>query len=115
MLSEVINFVYKSKVRKGLVFLNIFLLDFQESWKKILLQTLVNAMPFLINKGFFTIGNMVFKQDIGIPMGINPAPFWANLFLSFFEFNYIKQIVSNGSSAACKYYGVSRLIMTFVL
>ena len=32
-----------------------------------------NAMSFLINKFFFTIGNMVFKQDIGIQMGINPT------------------------------------------
>ena len=28
---------------------------------------------------------MVFKQDIGIPMGIDPPPFWANLFLYSFS------------------------------
>ena len=35
------------------------------------------------------IGNIVFKQDIGIPTSINQAPFWANLFLYFFESKYI--------------------------
>ena len=28
---------------------------------------------------------MVFKQDIGIHMGIGPPPFWANLFLYSFS------------------------------
>ena len=28
----------------------------------------------------FNIGNVTVKQAIGTPMGIDPAPFWANLF-----------------------------------
>ena len=67
-------------------------------------------MSFLINKCFFSIGDMIFKQDIGIPMGIDPAPFWDNLFLYFFESNYIKQFISNGSSKAYKYHEFSRSI-----
>ena len=31
---------------------------------------------------------MFFKQDIGIRMGIDLAPFWANFFIYFFEFTY---------------------------
>ena len=62
------------------------------------------------DKCFITIGNMVFKQDISIPMGIDPAPFWSYLFLYFFESKYIKQLISNGSSKAYKYHNVSRLI-----
>ena len=69
-----------------------------------------NAMSFLINKFFFTIGNMVFKQDIGIQMSINPASFLANLFLYIFEYKFIKQLISSESSKACKYHGVSRFI-----
>ena len=53
---------------------------------------------------------MVLKQDIGIPMGIDPAQFWANLFLYFFESKYVKQLISNGSCKAHKYHGVSRFI-----
>ena len=62
-------------------------------------QTLANAMSFLIKKCFFPIANMVFKQDIGVPMGM----IFGNLFLYFFESKYIKQAVSNGSSKAYKY------------
>ena len=46
-------------------------------------------MFFLINKCFSSIGNTWFLNndvDIGIPMGIDPAPFLANFFLHFFFF-----------------------------
>ena len=32
------------------------------------------ANSFLINKFFFTIGNMALKQDTGIPICVDPAP-----------------------------------------
>ena len=43
----------------------------------------------LITQSFFSFGNLVFKQCIGIPMGIDPAPFWANLYLYHFESEFI--------------------------
>ena len=67
-------------------------------------------MSLPINKCFFTIGNLIFKQDIGIPMGFDPAPFWASLLLYYCEFKYIKQLISNESSKAYKYHGISRFI-----
>ena len=67
-------------------------------------------MPFLIDKCFFTIFNMVSKQDIGIPICIDPAPSWGNHLLYFFESKCIKQLISNGSSKAYKYQGISRFI-----
>ena len=73
-------------------------------------QTLVTAMSFLINKCFFTIGNMIFKQDVGIPMNIDPALIWANIYLSFIESKYIKKLILNGSSKVYKHHGVSRFI-----
>ena len=33
---------------------------------------------------FFPTGNIKLKQDMGIPVEIDPAPFWANL-LHFYE------------------------------
>ena len=33
------------------------------------------------------------RQKIGIPMGIDPAPFWANLFLYSYEHEYIKNLI----------------------
>lgn len=44
-------------------------------------QTLKHSVSFLIKNSFFTIGNLVFKQDIGILMGRDPAPFWAIFYL----------------------------------
>ena len=66
-------------------------------------------MSFLINNCFFTIGKMVFKQDISIPVSIYPVPFWGNLFLYFFECKYIKQFILSGSLKH-KYHGVPRII-----
>ena len=41
-----------------------------------------NTLPtFISHNQSFAISHSVFKQDIGIPMGINLAPFSANLFL----------------------------------
>ena len=42
------------------------------------------ANTFLMKNYYFTIANMVFKQDIGIPMGAGSIPFWGNLFPYFF-------------------------------
>ena len=49
--------------------------NFKETFTQ---QSLKHAVSFLIKNHFSTEGNLVFKQDIGIPMGIDPAPFWAN-------------------------------------
>ena len=40
-------------------------------------------------KCYFTIGNLVFKQEIDIPIGIDPTPYWRNLFLYFFECQHV--------------------------
>ena len=62
---------------------------------------------FLIKNCYFTIRNMVFKQDFGIPMGINPAPFWANWFLYFFESKHVQNLISKKSTRAYKYHASS--------
>ena len=38
-------------------------------------ENLIEAITFFMKNCYFTIGNMVFKQDIGIAMGIDPIPF----------------------------------------
>ena len=37
------------------------------------------AVKHLIENCYFTVRKTVLRQAIGIPMGIDPAPFWANL------------------------------------
>ena len=47
---------------------------------------------FLIKKCYFTIGNMVFKQDIEIPMGIDPLSVDKCFF--FFSLSMFKLFIS---------------------
>ena len=73
-------------------------LDFQsyqysEHPRELTQQRLKHAVSFLKKKCFFTIGNLVLKQDKGIPEGIDPASFWANLFLYFFKPKYVKNLI----------------------
>ena len=86
--SEAINFVFKSKIRKRFGFskTSIYWTSKGAGRRYFIKQTLVNVISFLIIKCSFAIGNIVFKPDIGIPMGINPVPFWVKLFLYFIFF-----------------------------
>ena len=43
----------------------------------------------LIQNCHFTVGNYVMRQCIGIPTGIDPAPFWANLYLYAYENDFM--------------------------
>ena len=68
------------------------------------------TVSLLIKKLLFTISNLMFKQDIGIPVGIDPAPFWANLFLYLIQSKYGKKLISLGSPRVYKYHGTWRFI-----
>ena len=52
---------------------------------------LITYVEYLVDNIFISIGNHVFKQVIGIPMGTHCAPLLANLFLFHFEYSYIKE------------------------
>ena len=41
------------------------------------------AINFLLDKCFFDFGDFLFWQFTGIPMGSDPAPFTANIFLRY--------------------------------
>ena len=53
---------------------------------------------------------MVFKQDIGIPTGIDPAPFWVNLFLCFLESKHVQNLNFKNSARFYKCHAISRFI-----
>ena len=52
---------------------------------------LKEAVTFLINNSHFQLGDNLFQQVVGIPMGSDPAPFFANLFLFYYESDWIKK------------------------
>ena len=43
------------------------------------------AINYLLDNCYFTLGSLCFRQIVGIPMGSDPAPFMANLFLYHYE------------------------------
>ena len=55
---------------------------------------LKQPLNHLIENCHFGFGNVTMKQVIGIPTGIDPAPFWGNLFLHSCEEEYMSPLIS---------------------
>ena len=51
--------------------------------------SLLKGIYFLIDNTFFRCGDLILKQNIGIPMGTDPGPDFANLFLHYYEFSFM--------------------------
>ena len=68
------------------------------------------CISFLINNAFFRVGNAIFRQIIGIPMGSDPAPFFANLFLFHYESRWVKINSRNNYAVTKKLFNVFRYI-----
>ena len=64
----------------------------------------------LVTQAFFTFGNLVFLQTIGIPMGIDPAPFWANLYLYHYESRFITHLSKTDRYRGFKFRNCFRFI-----
>ena len=62
---------------------------------------LKTALKNLIENWCTTVRNIARKQDIGIPMGINPVTFWRNLFLHFDENQFMVKHTSNIQVKSC--------------
>ena len=69
-----------------------------------------NAITYLLDNCYFTVGDNVFKQVIGIPMGTDPAPFMANLFLYYYENKFMRELRKNDRKSAYKFSYVWRFI-----
>jgi hypothetical protein len=50
------------------------------------------------------------RQRVGIPMGIDPAPFWANLFLYSYEHEYMKNLIKSDRVLAKHLHAIFRFI-----
>ena len=64
----------------------------------------------LITRSYFIIGNLIIRQSIGIPMGIDPAPFWANLYLYHYEQEFITRLMRTDKKRARKFVNACRFI-----
>jgi hypothetical protein len=50
-------------------------------------------LDFLIDNIFVTFGRHVFQQTVGIPMGTNCAPLLADLFLYYYEADFMQELL----------------------
>ena len=73
-------------------------------------STTKRAIKFLMNNCYFTCGKQVFRQVIGIPMGSDPAPFMANLFLYHYESKWLKELKKTNLLKARKFSNTFRFI-----
>ena len=73
-------------------------------------STLKPPLENLIQNCYFMVGNLLLRQKIGIPMGIEPASFWANLFLYTYENEYTSELISNDKVKARHFQATKRFI-----
>ena len=64
----------------------------------------------LIKECHFQFANLTLRQCIGIPMGIDPAPFWANLYLYYYEEKHVSTLMKSNRSLARRYKYAARFI-----
>ena len=70
----------------------------------------MQQMHYLLFYCYFTVGPKIFCQIIGIPMGSGPAPFFANLFLYFYESKWMNELQKNDLTKARKLCNIFRFI-----
>ena len=56
---------------------------------------LISYVEYLIDNIYVNVGNGVYRQCVGIPMGTDCAPLLANLFLFFYEYRYMKSLIKS--------------------
>ena len=89
------NWVYKGSERSTCVYTK---------------ESIIRAVDFLIRNCYFRLGDKLFRQDIGIPMGSDPAPAFANLFLFHYESSWLDSIKKSNNILARKFGQVFRYI-----
>ena len=89
-LKDIITRAYKGMNRKY-ISVNNYSARWVNNGKGSLISCnlLIEMIDWLIDNTFVTIGNSVFRQIIGIPMGTDCAPYLANLFLYWYEFDFL--------------------------
>ena len=74
------------------------------------MEDIKSVLNYVIDNAFFQVGNKVFRQIIGIPMGSDPAPFIANLFLYIYENRFMTNLKKDDLARAKNLRHVFRFI-----
>ena len=95
VIREIIDFVFKGGTRDVISINSSGIADWSSkrmgSCYFFTKAKIIEAVEYLINNCYFITGNKLFKQTIGIPMGSDPAPFLANLFLFYYENRWLTE------------------------
>ena len=93
-LIEIIEFVFNGGISNG-----VYVSNYGSVWRKpsgdysmYTKASIISLFEFIIDNAYFQVGNKIFRQVIGIPMGSDPAPFIANLFLYVYENRYMEKL-----------------------
>ena len=70
----------------------------------------MQLLIYLLLNCYFTVGPKIFCRIIGIPMGSDSAPFFANLFLYFYESKWMNELKKNDLIKARKICNIFRFI-----
>ena len=112
VLNTLIDFVFDGGTHKYLGFS-----EFSTFWKKkpsgkrsFSRSKLKALVKHLITNTYFIVGNLLIRQSIGIPMGIDPAPFWANLYLYHYEEKFVTNLITIDKIRARKFFNANRFI-----
>ena len=68
------------------------------------------VIDFVIDNSYFKFGEKILRQHIGIPMGIDPAPQMANLYLYSYESAFMDKLTKENYGAAKKFSYTRRYI-----
>ena len=69
---------------------------FRRSRRDYYLFTLGRAqrlLTLLVTRSYFSVGDRVFRQAEGIPMGLNPCVYFANYYLFTYELEFLRSVV----------------------
>ena len=76
-------------------------------------STLTTSLKHFMQNCYFMFGNSLPRQKIGIPVGIDPAPSLANLFLYTYENKYVSELISNDKVKPCHFQETKHFIDDF--
>ena len=113
-LSSIINFIFKggacsyiSVNKSGVARWSKRCNNISSSYDK---GTILKAVKYLLDNCQFQFGNRLFKQVVGIPMGSDPAPYFANLFLYTYESIWLNRMKKENNILARKFGKIYRFI-----
>ncbi len=73
-------------------------------------EDIFSMVDDIVFNAYFHVADEVYRQIIGIPMGIDPAPFMANLYLYTYEFDKMEELTRSDRGVALKFNKTFRFI-----